>query len=148
MKYTLILTAALLALLFCACSSNTAQPHVDAPSSGGEQQTSGTTGAQYHKITSAAAKKYLDGGAELTLVDVRTNEEFAEGHIEGAINIPNEDIADSAPAALPETDSLILVYCRSGKRSRQAAEKLVALGYSEVYDFGGINSWSYGVVTD
>ena len=76
------------------------------------------------------------------ILDVRTAEEYSEKHIPGAINIPNETIgADDIPE-LPDKDQLILIYCRSGNRSKQAADKLVKLGYTNIVEFGGINDWT------
>lgn len=102
--------------------------------------------AQYRKISPDLAKEMIDSGEELILVDVRTASEFKQGHIPGAILIPNETISSTPPSELPDKEALILVYCRSGNRSAQAARKLVAMGYINVYDFGGINSWPYEVV--
>ncbi len=83
----------------------------------------------------------------VTILDVRTEAEYAQGHIEGAILIPNETITTTArPTALTDLNAVVLVYCRSGSRSGQAAKKLVALGYTQVYDFGGIIDWPYEVV--
>ena len=79
---------------------------------------------------------------------IRTPEEYDEGHIPGAINVPNEEIGPEAPSALPDRDQLLLVYCRSGNRSKQAAEKLAALGYSRVVEFGGILDWKGEIVTE
>ncbi len=84
----------------------------------------------------------------MIIVDVRTPEEYAQEHIEGAINIPNEEITDKEPEQLPDKDARILVYCRSGVRSKQAADKLVVMGYGNVYDMGGINDWPYETVTE
>ena len=104
--------------------------------------------AEYHKITAEEAKERLDSGDELILLDVRTQEEFDAGHIEGAILLPNETITDTEqPDILPDLGAEILIYCRSGNRSAQAANKLVALGYTNVYDFGGIIDWPYETVT-
>ena len=75
------------------------------------------------------------------ILDVRTAEEYAQGHIPGAINIPNETIGTGEIPELPDKDQLILVYCRSGNRSKQASEKLVKLGYTNIAEFGGINDW-------
>jgi rhodanese-related sulfurtransferase len=83
----------------------------------------------------------------VTVVDVRTQAEYEQGHIPDAILVPNETISTTQkPDALPDLDATILVYCRSGNRSAQAARKLVALGYVNVYDFGGIIDWPYDVV--
>ena len=106
------------------------------------------TVAEYHKITAEEAKERLDSGDELILLDVRTQEEYDAGHIEGAILLPNETITDTEqPDILPDLGAEILIYCRSGNRSAQAANKLVALGYTNVYDFGGIIDWPYETVT-
>ncbi|MBQ3974430.1 MAG: rhodanese-like domain-containing protein, partial [Lachnospiraceae bacterium] len=82
------------------------------------------------------------------IVDVRRQDEFETGHIPGAVCIPNETIEEEAPAELPDPDQIILIYCRSGNRSRQAAEKLASLGYTNVYEFGGINDWTGEIVTE
>jgi len=97
------------------------------------------------KISAQKAKTMMDE-QKVIVVDVRTLEEFNEGHISGAILIPNESIGSSQPALLPNKDAVILVYCRSGNRSKQASDKLVAMGYTKVYDFGGIIDWPYGLV--
>ena len=75
------------------------------------------------------------------LLDVRTPQEYREGHIPGAINIPNETIGTEEIPELPDKDRLIMVYCRSGNRSKQASEKLATLGYTNIVEFGGINDW-------
>jgi phage shock protein E len=82
---------------------------------------------------------------EVIIVDVRTEPEFSLGYIKNAILIPNESIR-SAPDQLPNKDAIILVYCRSGNRSKEASEKLVSYGYTNVYDFGGIINWPYEIV--
>lgn len=81
------------------------------------------------------------------IVDVRTAEEYQEGHIPGAINIPNEDIVDVMPSELPDKEQLILIYCRSGNRSKQAAQKLLDMGYTNLVEFGGIIDWTEDTVT-
>lgn len=100
----------------------------------------------YHKVTAAEAKAMIDEGG-VTVVDVRTPEEYADAHIEGAVNVPNETIADAPPELLPDKDAVLLLHCRTGVRSKQAADKLVKLGYTQIYDFGGIVDWSYGTVS-
>ena len=95
----------------------------------------------YTQISQAEAKRIMEEETGYLIVDVRTEEEYAEGHIPGAINIPTESITDTKPEQLPDQKQKLLVYCRSGNRSRQASEKLAALGYSNVYEFGGINTW-------
>jgi len=79
---------------------------------------------------------------DYVILDVRTPEEYAERHIAGAVNLPNEEIGTEPIEELPDLEQLILVYCRSGNRSKQASEKLVKLGYTNVYEFGGINNWT------
>ena len=100
----------------------------------------------YEKITAEKVKQRIDSGEPITILDVRTKEEFDEKHIEGAILIPNEEISNEPPSQLPDKNAEILIYCRSGNRSRQAAEKLISMGYTNVKDFGGINDWSYDTV--
>ena len=85
---------------------------------------------------------------DFILLDVRTHEEFEEGHIPGAICIPNEMIAGEAATKLPNKDQLIFVYCRSGRRSKNASAELASMGYSNIIEFGGIIDWPYEVVTD
>jgi len=84
----------------------------------------------------------------MLILDVRTPEEFAEKHIPHAINIPNETIGTAEIPELPDKAQLILVYCRSGNRSKQASEKLAALGYTNIVEFGGINDWPGETVSD
>ena len=103
--------------------------------------------AEYHKISAEDAKKRMDSGDEIIILDVRTQAEYDESHIPGAILIPNETIGNGKPEQLPDTDKEILVYCRSGNRSAQAAKKLVEAGYTQIYDFGGIMDWPYDTVS-
>ncbi|MDD6050827.1 MAG: rhodanese-like domain-containing protein [Clostridiales bacterium] len=95
----------------------------------------------YRQITQAEALRMMETERDYIILDVRTPAEFAERHIPGALNVPNEAIGDTAPAQLPDKGQLILVYCRSGNRSKQASEKLSALGYTNIVEFGGINTW-------
>ena len=100
----------------------------------------------YDQITPQEAKTIMDTESDYIIIDARTNEEFAEGHIENAILIPEYEIADRADNELPDKDALILVYCRSGRRSKIASEELVKLGYTNVKEFGGIIDWPYEIV--
>ncbi len=102
-------------------------------------------GAVYMHITAAEAKQIMDSQEGYMLLDVRTQEEYDEGHIPGAILIPNTEIEERAEESLPDKDQLILVYCRSGRRSKMAAEILAELGYTNVREFGGIIDWPYEV---
>ena len=96
----------------------------------------------YRQITMEEAVTMIQEESGYIILDVRTAEEYSEKHIPGAINIPNETIgADDIPE-LPDKDQLILIYCRSGNRSKQAADKLVKLGYTNIVEFGGINDWT------
>ena len=100
----------------------------------------------YEQISGEQAKKLMDTETNYIIIDARTEEEFKEGHIEGAILIPEYEIAERAEKELPDKDQLILVYCRSGRRSKIAAQALADLGYTNVKEFGGIIDWQYEVV--
>lgn len=100
----------------------------------------------YEQITAEQAKKIMDNEQDYIIIDARTEEEFAEGHIENAILIPEYEIPNRAEEELPDKEQLILVYCRSGRRSKIASEELVKLGYTNVKEFGGIIDWPYEVV--
>lgn len=97
----------------------------------------------YQLITGDQIKERMDAGETIMIVDVRTKEEFDAGHIPGAILIPNETIGASEPSELPNKDAVIVVYCRSGRRSMESANKLLKLGYKNIYDLGGIGNWPY-----
>ncbi|MCR5330853.1 MAG: hypothetical protein K6E62_06655, partial [Lachnospiraceae bacterium] len=97
---------------------------------------------EYKQISQDKAKEMMAKDDGHVIVDVRREDEYAEGHIPGAILIPNESIADTPPEELPDLDQIILVYCRSGRRSKEAAQKLVDMGYASVYEFGGIIDWT------
>lgn len=101
----------------------------------------------YHKITASEAKAMMDQGG-VTVVDVRREDEYAAGHIPGSILVPNEGIRDTQPEELPDLDAVLLVHCRTGVRSKQASDKLLEIGYKNVYDFGGIVDWPYETVTE
>ena len=102
--------------------------------------------ASYAQISGAEAKALMDSESGYIIIDARTQEEYDEGHIPSAILIPEYEIADRAEKELPDKDQLILVYCRSGRRSKIAAEELVKLGYTNVKEFGGIIDWEYEIV--
>ena len=97
--------------------------------------------ASYRQISMDEAITIMETESNYIILDVRTPEEFAEKHIPHAINIPNETIGTAEIPELPDKGQLILVYCRSGNRSKQASEKLVRLGYTNIVEFGGINDW-------
>ena len=108
---------------------------------------SGCSSASYTQISQDEAMKMMQEQTDYLIVDVRRPDEFAEGHIAGAVNVPNETIEDEAPEALPDKEQTLLVYCRSGNRSKEASQKLADMGYTNVYEFGGINTWEGEIVT-
>ena len=125
----------LLLFIFClaGCSGNAVM------------QTSATAsdqGLKYKQISQEEAQEMMAKDDGHIIVDVRRQDEFDAGHIPGAILIPNESIGTERPEELPDLDQIILIYCRSGNRSKQAAKKLADLGYTNVYEFGGINEWT------
>ena len=99
----------------------------------------------YEQITQEEAKQIMDTTEGYILLDTRTREEYDQSHIPGALLIPHTEIAQRAEEALPDKDQVILVYCRSGNRSKQASEVLAELGYTHVKEFGGIHTWPYEV---
>lgn len=102
----------------------------------------------YTQIDQEKAKEMMAVNDGHVIVDVRRADEYAAGHIPGAILIPNESIGTEKPEQLPDKDQIILIYCRSGNRSKQAAQKLADMGYTNIYEFGGINTWTGEVVTE
>ena len=97
--------------------------------------------AEYTSISMEEAKEAFAKPGNYIILDVRRADEFAEGHIPGAINVANEDIGAAQPSELPDLNKIIFVYCRSGRRSKEASAKLAALGYTNIYEFGGILDW-------
>lgn len=124
----------LFAIFLSGCGNNTAKEKSEAAE------------ASYMKITAEEAKELMDSGEEYILLDVREQEEFDEGHIEGAVLIPYGSIEERAEKELPDREQTILLYCRSGRRSGIAAEALAKMGYTDVRDFGGMIDWPYDVV--
>lgn len=125
-------------LLLSACGA----ANESAPASGSGGAVSDAP-AQVRTIGGEEAHERMNSGDPVVIVDVRTAAEYEEAHIPGALLVPNEEIGDTDPALLPVKDAELLIYCRSGNRSAQAAKKLVALGYTNVSDFGGIQDWTY-----
>ena len=109
------------------------------------QDKENNQGAVYVNITAEEAKQIMDSEEGYIILDVRTREEYDQGHIPGATQISHEEIAEKAEEVLTDKDQLILVYCRSGRRSKIAAEALVELGYTNIKEFGGIIDWPYEV---
>jgi len=132
--------AAAMTLALVACS----QP-MSSDTSSSSATSSTETG--YTVIKPSEAKSMIDAG-NVTVVDVRTQSEYEDAHIEGAVLVPLDTIGDTDIAALPDKDATLIVYCRTGVRSAQASAALVKLGYTHVYDMdGGITSWTYGTVS-
>lgn len=113
-----------------------------------EMVDSGSMEKHYNQITQEEAMKMMEADDGHVIVDVRTMEEYLEGHIKDAICIPVETIGDNKPKQLPDLDQIILVYCRSGNRSKQASEQLLKIGYTYIYEFGGINTWTGEIVKE
>lgn len=150
-KNTLLLLLAALLLVLAACAADPAESSQPDPqeTSETEETTDSMDSVEitWGTLTAEEAKARMDSGDPVTVVDVRTATEYAEGHIEGALLLPNEEIGTTPPYLLPDKDAEILLYCRSGNRTQQAAKKLTAMGYTNVYDFGGILDWPYETVT-
>ena len=102
----------------------------------------------YRQVSMDEAVRIMEEQSGYLILDVRTPEEYAAGHIPNAVNLPNESIGSAEISWLPQKDQLILVYCRSGRRSKEAAAKLVALGYTNVVEFGGILDWKGETVSE
>lgn len=109
-------------------------------------QPSGDSATSYKQITQEEAKEMMTKNDGHIIVDVRRQDEYEEGHIPDAVLIPNESITDKQPEELPDLDQIILIYCRSGRRSKEASQKLTDIGYTNVYEFGGINTWTGEIV--
>lgn len=110
--------------------------------------TSTEAESSYKQISMEEAISMMEKESDYIILDVRTEEEFKERHIPDAINIPNETISSAEIPELPEKDQLILVYCRSGNRSKQASQKLADQGYTNIVEFGGINDWPLDTVSE
>jgi len=125
---SILLTVLLAVLLLSGCGAS------------GEQEAN-----TYRQVSAKEAKELMDTEEGYVILDVRTQEEYDTGHIPGAVLLPHDTVSKHAESMLPDKDQLILVYCRSGNRSKQASEALVQLGYTNVVEFGGINSWPYEI---
>lgn len=144
-KGLLILLCGMLVLL-AACSP---APEMPPSTSTYLKETAPTSGKPeaYTKITAEYAKAMMDKGG-VVVVDVRTQAEYEERHIKDALLVPNESLdSGKRPESLPDLDAILLVYCRTGVRSKEASQKLEDLGYKHIYDFGGITDWPYDTVS-
>ena len=130
---TILPAALLIMVLLTGCASKDAA----------EKKTAG-----YQQISQEEAAEMMEKDDGHVILDVRRQDEYASGHIPGAICIPNESINYDMPDELPDPDQMLLVYCRSGRRSKEAAQKLADLGYTNVLEFGGIITWTGSVTTE
>ena len=143
MKKVLCIIVFMFCIFLTACGNNSSIGGADGPTSiiveeKGEK-------AMYEQITPQEAKEIMDSGEKYTILDAREQDEFDAGHIPGAILIPYTEIEKKAEEMFPDKDKLILVYCRSGRRSKIASETLFKLGYTNVKEFGGIIDWPYEI---
>ena len=136
LTYASLLFSALLMLTSCAPAPDTAT----------EENEQAVVQAEYIKISAAEAKAMIDN-EDVIILDVRTQEEFEESRIEGALLIPDYEIKELAEDLLPDKEATILVYCRTGRRSELASRALIEMGYQNVYDFGGIVDWDYETIS-
>ena len=147
MKKLLCIISAILCIFLTACGDATSIGIIggaDGPTAILVSEKGEKT--MYQQITAEEAKKIMDSGEEHIILDTREQDEFDEGHIAGSILIPYTEIENKAEEMLPDKDAQILVYCRSGRRSKIASESLAKLGYTNVKEFGGIIDWPYEVV--
>ena len=128
-------------LLFAGCGASPAREPAEEPPAQEEK-------APYRQVSMDDAMEMMETETDYIILDVRRPDEFADKHIPNAINVPNETIGTEEIPELPDKDRLILVYCRSGNRSKQAAEKLAALGYTNIVEFGGILDWPGETVSE
>ncbi len=135
MKKILCIISAVFCIFLTACGDN----------NGGENVSKQGGIVMYEQISTEEAKRIMDSGEDIIILDVREKSEFCEGHIPGAILIPYTEIEAEAERVISDKNKQILVYCRSGRRSKIASESLVKLGYTKVKEFGGIIDWQYEV---
>ena len=143
-----IIVAVMLVLAGCSCSKEADNTANTSTSTNVNEENKNMTANNktYKQISQEEAKEMMKKDDGHIIVDVRRQDEYDNGHIVGAILIPNESIGTSQPEQLKDLNQIILVYCRTGNRSKQAAQKLADMGYTNVYEFGGINTWDGDVV--
>jgi phage shock protein E len=143
----ILIALCLLAVFAAGCTGTTEDKTTTSTTTPTATATTAVWGTGvYQKITAAEAKVLMSDKGVIVL-DVRTAEEFEQGHIPGALLLPNTDIATQAAVVLPDKNAKILVYCQGGVRSQSASNELLSMGYTSVIDFGGINDWPYETVT-
>ena len=130
-----------LKVLFIALALGVAVTACGGQDKGSVKEESMEENITYTQISAEEAMELMESEEDYIILDVRTQEEYDEKHIPGVVLVPNETIGKGEIKELPDKDQMILVYCRSGNRSKQASGKLIQLGYTNVYEFGGINSW-------
>ena len=135
----------LISLILTSCSAEKTEESTSAATES-TSTTETSTEVTYVQITQEKAVEMMETETDYIILDVRRQDEFDEGHIPGAILVPNESIGEDEIPELPDKDQLILVYCRSGRRSKEASQKLAELGYTNVYEFGGIIDWDGEIV--
>lgn len=136
---------AVLCMLLTACGNGTSSSE---STQSEVRTTTDSSAATYQQITQEKAKEMMQADDGHIIVDVRRQDEYDSGHIPDAILIPNESIGTEQPKELPDLDQVILIYCRSGRRSKEASQKLADMGYTNIYEFGGIIDWTGEVVTN
>lgn len=144
-RLPLLLSLLSVSLLLSACTP--AQPAApQSPTAQAQQKETAMPKVEYKKMTPQEAKARIDSGDSVIILDVREQSEYAAGHIPDAVLLPLAQIEQNAASLLADKDAEILLYCRSGNRSRQAALRLIDMGYTNVHDFGGIISWPFETV--
>ena len=148
-RRTFLIAASLASIVSLAgltgCFGAAAGSNGNGNSNGSNATNDSSNSSSYQQVDAETAKELMDTEDDYVILDARTQAEYDQGHIPGAILIPRDTVATAAEDTLPNKDQLILVYCRSGNRSKQASQTLVDLGYTNVVEFGGINSWPYEV---
>ena len=139
---TITIALVAIAVILAGCSSGQAQ------TSNASNTSQGSSKAEYHKITPEVARKMMQTEKNYIILDVRTEAEYKQQRIDGAKLLPVDEIGSRAEKELPQKNQLIFVYCRSGVRSRNASTQLVGMGYTNIYDIGGIINWPYETVSD
>lgn len=146
--FVTVIVAIMLVLAGCSCSKGTGDTTNSSNTTNANENnnTLTTQNATYKQISQEEAKKMMKNNDNHVIVDVRRQDEYDSGHIAGSILIPNESIGTTRPEQLKDLNQVILVYCRTGNRSKQAAQKLADMGYTNVYEFGGITTWDGDIV--
>ena len=148
MKKVLPIILSLLSLTSCTARKTAVSSYLSPSQAQSPASSDSPSVATYRQITVDEAVVMMENEEGYIILDVRRPDEFSEAHIPGAINVPNESIGSEEIPELPDKNQLIMVYCRSGRRSKEAAEKLVKLGYTNVVEFGGILDWKGETVSE